>query len=398
MTDLPTDTAELSEADLAIRDVYGMEVNYQQRIHPRDATPQEKSVLRASEAISPIPAIHTPETVRKTLEEAHETFHVGQEVYDPRCPLCVTGPQSEEATPIRLKPAQEQPKDTSKVVTAMPPRSSQVRSRMNTNGGFLATVCQDNKKFRLGVYKDAVQARYAYDVCIRLLGLDLYRLNFPEGCPSGLTDETERAIEEKVRASLTTNKLRLPPSGFKGVYWSSTSQRWVSCVHRRGQTFHLGCFVDKVEAAILYDAKVTELDGPNAVTNKSLGLIPPQEAKRNEPTPAEPKRNPSTLGMGADLRRDSTTGMKGVSWHRGTKKYQVSICKDRQQFNLGYFSDLLDAAKAYDQKARELFGDHAALNFPSEANPVFAPPSPSEPQSQEAPAPVSETVGPPLSS
>ena len=47
---------------------------------------------------------------------------------------------------------------------------------------------------------------------------------------------------------------------------------------------------------------------------------------------------------------------------------QISTRKDniRTVFYLGVFSDEIDAAKAYDRKAREIFGDFARLNFPQE--------------------------------
>jgi len=40
---------------------------------------------------------------------------------------------------------------------------------------------------------------------------------------------------------------------------------------------------------------------------------------------------------------------------------------DGKTIFLGYFDSELDAAKVYDDKARELFGDFAQLNFPEKA-------------------------------
>jgi hypothetical protein len=54
---------------------------------------------------------------------------------------------------------------------------------------------------------------------------------------------------------------------------------------------------------------------------------------------------------------------KGVTWLKREEKWQVRItCKGRSIF-IGYFDDEKAAARAYDAKAGELFGDYAAMNF-----------------------------------
>lgn len=49
-----------------------------------------------------------------------------------------------------------------------------------------------------------------------------------------------------------------------------------------------------------------------------------------------------------------------------SKPYQARIKKDGKQRHIGYFSDPREAAEAYDEKARELFGEYAYQNFPRE--------------------------------
>lgn len=54
---------------------------------------------------------------------------------------------------------------------------------------------------------------------------------------------------------------------------------------------------------------------------------------------------------------------KGVTWHRGGHKWQAVIRgKDKKDYYLGSFVDEDDAAKAYNEKARELFNEFARLN------------------------------------
>jgi hypothetical protein len=54
---------------------------------------------------------------------------------------------------------------------------------------------------------------------------------------------------------------------------------------------------------------------------------------------------------------------KGVTWLKSEARWQARIsCKGRSIF-IGYFDDEKAAARAYDAKAAELFGEYAALNF-----------------------------------
>ena len=63
------------------------------------------------------------------------------------------------------------------------------------------------------------------------------------------------------------------------------------------------------------------------------------------------------------LRKDNTSGYKGVSWNRPVKKWGASIRDNGKKINLGYFTRSIDAAKVYDKKAKELFGKYAYTNF-----------------------------------
>jgi len=62
--------------------------------------------------------------------------------------------------------------------------------------------------------------------------------------------------------------------------------------------------------------------------------------------------------------RGGTSKYKGVHWCNTYKKFRARICHNGKRIHLGYFEDEIEAAKAYDKKARELFGEFAYLNFP----------------------------------
>jgi hypothetical protein len=60
--------------------------------------------------------------------------------------------------------------------------------------------------------------------------------------------------------------------------------------------------------------------------------------------------------------KTNTTGYKGVTIWKQYIRAQIQINKKR--IYLGFFPDLISAAKAYDKKAKELWGSFARLNFP----------------------------------
>lgn len=54
---------------------------------------------------------------------------------------------------------------------------------------------------------------------------------------------------------------------------------------------------------------------------------------------------------------------KGVYFSKNTKKWISRIIKDGVHYSLGVFTNEIEAAKTYDEKAIELFGEYARLNF-----------------------------------
>ena len=62
--------------------------------------------------------------------------------------------------------------------------------------------------------------------------------------------------------------------------------------------------------------------------------------------------------------RRTTSRFKGVCWDKRRGKWKAYIKKDQVMRNIGMFRDELAAAQAYDEAARELFGEHARTNFP----------------------------------
>lgn len=60
------------------------------------------------------------------------------------------------------------------------------------------------------------------------------------------------------------------------------------------------------------------------------------------------------------------TGYKGVRLHRPTGRYHARLHIGGKERSLGYFTDPLEAARAYDIAAWQAHGPRARLNFPAE--------------------------------
>lgn len=61
--------------------------------------------------------------------------------------------------------------------------------------------------------------------------------------------------------------------------------------------------------------------------------------------------------------RKTISRFKGVVWHKRTKKWEARIGLNGKLIHIGYHTNEIEAAKAYDEKAKELFAEFAYLNF-----------------------------------
>jgi hypothetical protein len=62
------------------------------------------------------------------------------------------------------------------------------------------------------------------------------------------------------------------------------------------------------------------------------------------------------------IRKNNTSGYKGVSFSSRDNKWRSYIVYNSKQIFLGHFNNKKNAAKAYNKKAKELFGEFANLN------------------------------------
>jgi len=62
--------------------------------------------------------------------------------------------------------------------------------------------------------------------------------------------------------------------------------------------------------------------------------------------------------------KGTSSKYKGVFWRDADKKWFAQTSKNHKRYYIGKFENASDAAKAYDNFARKLYGDFAKLNFP----------------------------------
>lgn len=63
------------------------------------------------------------------------------------------------------------------------------------------------------------------------------------------------------------------------------------------------------------------------------------------------------------LNRNNTSGYKGVSFCKVRRKWRALVYYQKSRICCGFYNDIIDAAKAYDVKVVELFGEFARPNF-----------------------------------
>jgi hypothetical protein len=62
------------------------------------------------------------------------------------------------------------------------------------------------------------------------------------------------------------------------------------------------------------------------------------------------------------VRKNNTSGKKGVSWHKATGKWQATMTHNYKSIHIGLYDTVEEAAVAYDQVAKQLSGEFAYTN------------------------------------
>ena len=105
---------------------------------------------------------------------------------------------------------------------------------------------------------------------------------------------------------------------------------------------------------------VLDYSGPGKVWHINGNALDNQKVNLEDITTAQARMRAKRS------RSDNTSGYRGVCFQKGGNGWHARIGVDGKQHHIGYFSDPVDAAKAYDKRALELHGKDAQLNFPDE--------------------------------
>lgn len=135
-------------------------------------------------------------------------------------------------------------------------------------------------------------------------------------------------------------------SKFKGVSWNKRSGKWSCFIKINGEGIYIGRFENEIECARHYNLASKELFGDFAKFNDVLPLFPDHKMDK------------------IVLKSSNTSGFRGIFFNKKNGNWVSQIRDNGKKKHLGCFVDPICAAKAYDEKAKEIFGKSALLNFP----------------------------------
>jgi hypothetical protein len=130
-------------------------------------------------------------------------------------------------------------------------------------------------------------------------------------------------------------------SPYKGVFWDKFIEKWRSHIRVDMKLINLGCFTNEIAAANCYNYWASYYFGEFALLNDVEQM---SEAEWSKYSSASKK----------------TSKYRGVSF--SDNRYVAQIWDGKRNLVIGRFTDEIEAALAYNQRAIELKGDKAKLN------------------------------------
>lgn len=155
---------------------------------------------------------------------------------------------------------------------------------------------------------------------------------------------------------------RLP---VKGGYWTLVDEdvaerfKGVSLfLDKSGYARFAGRRADGAHSPVFLHRRVLQLDGVKGLIVDHVNGNRLDNRRENLRLVTETQSAWNRAGW-----RRNASGFKGVTWNRFKQKFAARIMCSKRAVFIGYFATAEEAARAYDQKAVELRGAEAVLNF-----------------------------------
>lgn len=130
--------------------------------------------------------------------------------------------------------------------------TNKILTRSLNSAGYLH-VCLSNKvsKKTILIHKLVAMAFLNHKPCGHKIIIDHINGNKLDNKVENLQLITQR--ENVCKANVIGKSI------YKGVYWNTGVNKWVSQIHHLGKRLHLGCFTNEHEAHLAYQNKLKEL-------------------------------------------------------------------------------------------------------------------------------------------
>lgn len=211
-----------------------------------------------------------------------------------------------------------------------------------------AQIAIEGRPVFLGNWRAEREAAEAYDRAVLFFRTDRSRLNFPN---RHLRARPPSDLRKRAYASFKARTA----SRFRGVRFrpAGTRRPWVATLAGVGPTnaLHLGTWEVEEDAARAYDRAARFYVCSGSRLNFPEQKLEPADA---ETLMAEAQR---------EAKKGQTSRYIGVSWNKQANRWVAVINHQWKHITLGFFNDERAAAEAYDDKAIELRGPRARLNF-----------------------------------
>ena len=149
-------------------------------------------------------------------------------------------------------------------------------------------------------------------------------------------------ILDKKTFTSTRRGVKNSSSKYKGVHWDKQKKRWRATIKVKGKSIYLGIFKSEDEAAKKYNSAALKYFGEYSYQNV-IG------------------EDNSALDVDVPI-NEMIQRTKKREGYRGVYADEFGFIVIAAGKYIGWYRTEIEAAKAYNEKAKELFGDKAILN------------------------------------